>query len=536
MINEIKFEENATLGGFSGFSGLKFDFHKVDGSPYKTVVLAGENGCGKTTFLDILFRRMTYSEKKYRSHLNSPTLNFTTLNFIPEEERFLEYAKVFVRNRDIKVEYNWDAHISVPDSGVRCICDDCDCLLLTDKKYKDLQHLCSYLKTRLFVKASVDLDAEVRSMYPEVANLSLLDKSHYTKFNFKNLEEHIFELLSNERKAIYKATLDACPEDACAEARIKAFQSKSVVTPFSKAFNTFFKTGGSKLVFSKVDEKNSLLFRKGDANFKIQKLSSGEKRIVQLGAMLLTCKTIKDGGVVLVDEPELSMHPRWQQGILKYYRDLLPDNVQLFVATHSEKVVEAALKDDDALVILLQEKDGKIVPQYIAKDGSEIKKWGNNSKDDGKFVLPRITSAEVNYEIFGIQSVDYFMQLYGVLAGDDNITKDGNITKADNKIKAYLKKHPEEYPPEPEEPGTPNYWYRVNQYHELKDPYETLPTYIRNYLSHPTPKRSFDTNPDKVNGGFDGAIEKSTGLLREILLHSNKSDEHEISALAQKCA
>ncbi|MBQ7524219.1 MAG: AAA family ATPase, partial [Alphaproteobacteria bacterium] len=419
--------------------------------------------------------------------------------------------------------------------------------------------LCSYLKTRLFVKASVDLDAEVRSMYPEhdpstanfceyslpvvgscptdfdklkyVANLSLLDESHYTKFNFKNLEEHIFELLSNERKAIYKATLDACPEDACAEARIKAFQSKSVVTPFSKAFNTFFKTGGSKLVFSKVDEKNSLLFRKGDANFKIQKLSSGEKRIVQLGAMLLTCKTIKDGGVVLVDEPELSMHPRWQQGILKYYRDLLPDNVQLFVATHSEKVVEAALKDDDALVVLLQEKDGKIVPQYIAKDGSEIKKWGNNSKDDGKFVLPRITSAEVNYEIFGIQSVDYFMQLYGMLAGDNS------IHEADKKIKEYLKKHPEEYPPEPKELGTPNYWYRVNpQYHERKDPYETLPTYIRNYLSHPTSKRPFDTNPDEENGGFDGAIEKSTGLLREILLHLNKSDEHEISALAQKCA
>ena len=34
-----------------------------------------------------------------------PPLNFTTLNFIPKEERFLEYAKVFVRNRDIKVEY-----------------------------------------------------------------------------------------------------------------------------------------------------------------------------------------------------------------------------------------------------------------------------------------------------------------------------------------------------------------------------------------------------------------------------------------------
>lgn len=81
--------------------------------------------------------------------------------------------------------------------------------------------------------------------------------------------------------------------------------------------------------------------------------------------------------------------------------------------------------------------------------------------------------------------------------------------------------------------NTINYWYRGSP---QNGKYETLPTYIRNYLSHPTSKRSFDTNPDKENGGFDGAIEKSTGLLREILLHLNKSDEHEISALAQKCA
>ncbi|MBR1479613.1 MAG: hypothetical protein IJ599_01790 [Alphaproteobacteria bacterium] len=66
--------------------------------------------------------------------------------------------------------------------------------------------------------------------------------------------------------------------------------------------------------------------------------------------------------------------------------------------------------------------------------------------------------------------------------------------------------------------------------------YETLPTYIRHHISPPASERSFDTEFDKENGGFDGAIEKSTGLLREILLHSNKSDEHEISALAQKCA
>jgi len=29
-----------------------------------------------------------------------------------------------------------------------------------------------------------------------------------------------------------------------------------------------------------------------------------------------------DGGIVLIDEPELSMHPKWQQKVLEFYRNL----------------------------------------------------------------------------------------------------------------------------------------------------------------------------------------------------------------------
>ena len=48
MIKEVKWTNHVSLGN------LKLDFTKSDGSPYNTIVLAGENGTGKTTVLSTL--------------------------------------------------------------------------------------------------------------------------------------------------------------------------------------------------------------------------------------------------------------------------------------------------------------------------------------------------------------------------------------------------------------------------------------------------------------------------------------------------
>lgn len=48
MIRKIKWNDHAILGN------LELDFTKPDGSVYNTIVLAGENGTGKTTILETL--------------------------------------------------------------------------------------------------------------------------------------------------------------------------------------------------------------------------------------------------------------------------------------------------------------------------------------------------------------------------------------------------------------------------------------------------------------------------------------------------
>jgi len=108
--------------------------------------------------------------------------------------------------------------------------------------------------------------------------------------------------------------------------------------------------------------------------------------------------------LIMIDEPEISMHPKWQQRILKYFKGLFVDNgnqiAQLFFATHSDHVVKDALQDTvNTVVLTLEDIGGNI-------------QW---RKNESPSVLPSITSAETNYLAFDLVTNDYHIELYGWL-------------------------------------------------------------------------------------------------------------------------
>ena len=76
-------------------------------------------------------------------------------------------------------------------------------------------------------------------------------------------------------------------------------------------------------------------------------LSTGEKQVIFRGAFLLRRAEELPGAVVLIDEPELSLHPSWQANILSYYDGIVREgdgkSSQVIVATHSPFVVHGSL-------------------------------------------------------------------------------------------------------------------------------------------------------------------------------------------------
>lgn len=190
---------------------------------------------------------------------------------------------------------------------------------------------------------------------------------------------------------------------------------------------------------------------------KSDKFSSGEQELI------LRLETIRKRislnlDMILLDEPETSLHPKWQMQIIPFILKILKDNnsgerdLQLFVASHSENILKSVFELNDTLIIRLY------------KDGDEIKSQKITNMDTR---LNKITFAEIQYLIFDIPSIEYHNQLYGELLSLCG-TKQSDIEKyLKNKYKNDLELilNPQNY--------------------DRGSGVESLPTYIRNASSHP---------------------------------------------------
>lgn len=88
--------------------------------------------------------------------------------------------------------------------------------------------------------------------------------------------------------------------------------------------------------------------------------SSGQWHV--LSSLVFAATAVKDNSLVLIDEPENSLHPAWQQQYLPLIRSTIScaKGVHVVVATHSP-LVAASLDPDDAEVISLKVGRGGLI-------------------------------------------------------------------------------------------------------------------------------------------------------------------------------
>lgn len=84
-------------------------------------------------------------------------------------------------------------------------------------------------------------------------------------------------------------------------------------------------------------DKNEISFITDDGlEISPYKLSSGEKQIL----MILLTVLVQDNkpAILFMDEPEISLHIDWQKKLIKHIKELNP-NVQLIISTHSPAII-----------------------------------------------------------------------------------------------------------------------------------------------------------------------------------------------------
>lgn len=428
MIRKIKWNNYNALGN------LELDFSKTDGTIYNTIILAGENGTGKTTILESLAEFLSLGSFEH----------FQFINYIANNTEY-----IIEKNMDYPIGALYGFHNrKTENSGtiVKIESGKHNNTNLIEEDKNDIRHYgVSYSKAR----SGFNTDMVTST------TLQQLDANKYENDDnddFTTIKQLIVDIDGQDNSEWMRITKSGSKKT------YEEFQKESKLYRFEKAFNDFFETLKFKGVDDSSTEEKKIVFEKNGREITIDKLSTGEKQIVFRGAHLLKNSNSISGGIVLIDEPELSMHPKWQEKILQYYRNLFSKNgkqtVQMIIATHSEYVLRAALEDrDNVLIITLHDNSGTIASNKIM----------------APTVLPTVTSAETNYLAFGIISPDYHIELYGYL---QNKTNNFTVKSCDDYIVAQTAYY------------NPQIHEKISSFRTTT--YQTLPTYIRNAIDHPS--------------------------------------------------
>lgn len=436
-IRKVKWKNHPILGN------LELDFiNSTNNLPFETILLAGENGTGKTTILETI-----------STFLNGGTFEyFDYIEYIAEGKNLKAVEANHPTSKDFydMVDGNDTVQMHTNKSNIN---------ETVDKNPLNIRYGgCVFAKARADYKTTKINSTTTKKLDTEKFNTDQEE-------DFTSLKQLIVDIQSQDNSDYTEANklLGSNPKSW------DDFYISSKIYRFKSAFDSFF----DKLKYDKVADENSektILFIKNNKSISIDKLSTGEKQIVFRGIYLLKNSRVLDDAIILVDEPELSMHPKWQKNILKYYIDLFTENntqkTQLLIATHSEHVLSDSLNDKNKnLVIVLNESNGIITPKRI----------------DAPSVLPSITSAETNYLAFDIVSNDYHIELYGWLQNKETKNK---IKSCDDFIKnnglynSAIHSKPSSF-------NTTNY--------------DTLSTYIRNAIDHPEPNKNYTESELRIS-------------------------------------
>ncbi|QFP75063.1 AAA family ATPase [Deinococcus sp. AJ005] len=125
------------------------------------------------------------------------------------------------------------------------------------------------------------------------------------------------------------------------------------------------------LKFEGISQNREILFKGPDGIIAMEQLSDGYRSIAawsgDLAKRLIEAypeskDPLREEGVVLIDEIDIHLHPKWQREIVEHTRELFP-NLQFIVTSHSPFVAQD-VTDEDKLFIT-----------YRNENGVDIKEW-----------------------------------------------------------------------------------------------------------------------------------------------------------------
>lgn len=332
-IKSIQFIEHKILGN------LYLNFCNENGKIVDTILIAGENGTGKSTILNEIYKICTYN-------VDTPLI-----------------LECVVNGKEYKIEY-----------FIKEITGNQYYYMKFDNK--EIYQGSSEVK-QILNFSSVFSDVDINFNSSPITNVTSLDldTKSISRKSDTNLTQEIKQLLID-----IQATDDAIIAEKVRSLKKEnknVFEddiTKGKMERFENAFNYMF----TDLTYGGVQNKNNhkeIIFKRGENEISLDNLSSGEKQIIYRGSFILRDLNALKEAVILIDEPEISMHPEWQKKILDFYKKIFTNSdgsqsSQIIVVTHSPFILHNDLRKDDKVIVLKRDDLGKIQvlekPEYYS--------------------------------------------------------------------------------------------------------------------------------------------------------------------------
>lgn len=305
---------------YKGFKDFRIDLNE------ELTVLVGANGTGKTTILEVIYNVLSGN-----------------IEYFFDDDNFKSVTVELENNYRIKIRHNE--------------------IYINDEKVDTSNEFFTKQKVIYFPSEVAFKNYEITGP----SKLDTIDKD--ITLNADKMGKDLKQFLVNQKYQDLSDIADGNTENA------------NRINRFKQIYNEFL--SGKKFVGIDNDSFEPI-FELDDTKKRItiEKLSSGEKQIFYKGGSLIQYGENKKI-IVLIDEPEISMHPEWQQKILKFYRNINP-NAQFAFATHSPHIVSCCKKEE---IRVIEKKENTL---YVNND--IVNTYG-------------LTNEEILFNIFDLNSV-----------------------------------------------------------------------------------------------------------------------------------
>lgn len=365
--------------GYKVIDYLDLDFTDANGKTLDTIIFAGLNGCGKTTVLEAI--QSVLSDGMRNEYRRGNNDHYVFLG----KEILIEFD---LTNSDFENKF-----VSMLRNGSEIVDKIISEKLTEDRKYRKefiQKILASIEKNKTFTlsyqsngdQELLNNDFEVFNFFFDKIvefgfNLTFIPYETYMaespRSRFSHDEIKDSESISKEIKKRKEELLRIIDFDED-KTLIKSYIINEFLQGIIANQDTIPRITMAKIIdkvnkilqhitlnttLTEIDTKE-IKFRSSNGQIiTIDGLSSGEKQLFYRFVYLQTLEI--QNSIIMVDEPETSLHPTWQQQLAKLYQSIGSNN-QVILATHSPHIL-ASVKPEN--IFLLSVKDSKIEATHL---------------------------------------------------------------------------------------------------------------------------------------------------------------------------